>query len=283
MMRYLVLAFLFLGVLVTSCEREKEPKISIAEWSLHRTIRSGELTNLEFPAFVKQKFGINAIEFVNQFFFDKAQDLLYLKRLKYKCDSSGVRALLIMVDGEGHLGEANDSLRKVAVENHKKWVRAAQFLGCHSIRVNAGGTGAKDEVQTAAIQSLQSLSDYAKHYNINIIVENHGGYSSDGEWLSSVIQTVNKPNCGTLPDFGNFYEYDRYKGVNEMMPFAKGVSAKTNGFKPNGEDTIVDFKRMLEIVKKHDYAGYIGIEYEGSNENEVEGIKRSIALVKKYY
>jgi sugar phosphate isomerase/epimerase len=160
-------------------------------------------------------------------------------------------------------------------------VKAAQFLGCHSIRVNAYGKGTREQVQKSAIDALSKLADYAAAYNINIIVENHGGLSSDGKWLSEIMKTVNKPNCGTLPDLGNFYEYDRYQGVADLMPFAKGVSGKTYNFDSEGLETKVDYVKMMKIIADSGYSGYIDVEYEGSVLTEDEGIKASISLLKK--
>lgn len=264
--------------------------ISLAQWSLHRMLRGGELKNLDFPAFTREQFSIHAVEYVNQFFKDKAKDREYLKELKDRSESEGVKNLLIMVDGEGGLGDQEEKERKKTVENHYKWVEAAQFLGCHSIRVNAYGVGTAEEVAGAVIDSLSELSTFAADYDINVIVENHGGYSSDGQWLSGVIRMVDQPNCGALPDFGNFMidrekqeEYDRYKGVEELAPFAKAVSAKCYHFDEEGNETTIDFLRMLRIIRDAGYTGYVGIEYEGREMSEVEGVKAAKALLEKTF
>lgn len=266
-------------------------KISLAEWSLNKQIFSGKLDNLDFPAKAKNEFGIDAVEYVNQFFKDKAKDNAYLTELKKRCDDIGVTSVLIMCDGEGGLGDINETKRMQAVDNHKKWVEAAQFLGCHSIRVNAYGEGSREEVGSAATAGLARLSEFAKDYNINVIVENHGGYSSDGAWLSKVIADTQMDNCGTLPDFGNFCItrannectewYDRYKGTEEMMAYAKGVSAKTNDFDASGNCVETDYNKMLRIVKDAGYRGYIGIEYEGNTLSEDEGIRATKVLLER--
>ena len=261
-------------------------KISLAEWSLHRTLRdkSKNLTNLDFPRITKREFGIDAVEYVNQFFKDKAKDEKYLAELKQRCNDEGVKSLLIMVDGEGRLGAASEKERTKAVENHYQWVDAAKSLGCHSIRVNAGSSGSYEEQQKLAADGLRRLSEYAKPHGLNVIVENHGGLSSNGAWLAGVITMVGMENCGTLPDFGNFYikrgkdpeVYDRYKGVDELMPFAKAVSAKTHDFDDSGNEIDTDYEKMMRIVcEKHDYHGYVGIEYEGGKVSEMEGIRKS--------
>ena len=269
-------------------------KISLAQWSLHRTIFSGKLDHLDFAATAKNEFDIEAVEYVNQFFKDKATDKKFLTEMKQRAEDVGVKSLLIMIDHEGDLGSVEESKRLKAVENHYKWVEAAKFLGCHSIRVNAAGYGSQNEVGDAAIDGLGRLSTFAEDYDINIIVENHGGYSSDGKWLSHVIKKVKKKNCGTLPDFGNFcieksdpsdYNspcavlYDRYLGVSELISYAKGVSAKSHDFNESGDEINSDYRRMLQIVKDAKFNGYIGIEYEGNNLNEMDGIRATKNLL----
>lgn len=255
--------------------------ISLAEWSLHKTLFDGKLDNLDFPRTAAETFGIHAVEYVNQFFKDKANDQAYLADLNQRAKDHGVTNVLIMIDGEGPLGSTDDAERTLAVENHYKWVEAAKILGCHAIRVNAAGNGTPDEVKSAAIDGLGRLSEFASQHDISVIVENHGGVSSHGDWLSAVLQGVNKPNCGSLPDFGNFYEYDRYQGVKDLMPFAKGVSAKSHVFDAEGNETAIDYRRMMQIVKDAGYTGYVGIEYEGSELSEEEGIKATKRLLER--
>ncbi len=271
-------------------------KISLAQWSLHKAHFSGAMTNMDFPAKAKNDFDISAVEYVNQFFKDHAQDQVYLAELKQRCDDNGVESVLIMCDGEGYLGDLDSAKRIEAVDNHKKWVEAAKFLGCHSIRVNAFGKGTREEVAATATDGLRSLAEFAKDFDINVIVENHGSYSSDGQWLASVIQATGMANCGTLPDFGNFCLrredgsewgsncvewYDRYKGTEELMPYAKGVSAKSYDFDEEGNCIETDFNKMLQIVKDAGYTGYIGIEYEGGKLSEDEGIRATKALMER--
>jgi sugar phosphate isomerase/epimerase len=258
-------------------------KISLAEWSLNKSLFKKTITNMDFPRIAKETYGLDAVEYVSTFFRDKAEDMEYLTNLKKECEKYGVKSLLIMVDGEGNLADTSLAARTKAVENHYKWVKAAKFLGCHSIRVNAGGRGTMGQMQAAAIDGLGRLSAYAADYGINVIVENHGGNSSYGKWLAEIMKAVNRPNCGTLPDLGNFYEYDRYKGVTELMPFAKGVSAKTHDFDENGNETQIDYVKMMKIIYDSGFRGYIDVEYEGTKLNEDEGIKATIALLKKVF
>lgn len=257
-------------------------KISLAEWSLNEKLFSGEINNLDFPSYTKEKFYIDAVEYVNQFFPSAGKK--YTDELKKRCSDAGVKSLLIMIDGEGDLGELYYPKRMRAVERHYPWVEAAKNLGCHSIRVNARGNGSEGEVAKAAAEGLRKLSEFAMDFDINVLVENHGGYSSDAQWLTNVIKNTEMDNCGTLPDFGNFRisnskEYDRYQGVKELMPYAKGVSAKSHDFNKKGQETHTDYEKMIKIVKDAGYTGYIGIEYEGSGLSEDEGIMATKSLL----
>ena len=270
--------------------------ISLAEWSLHRALFSGKMTNLDFPLMAKKDYGITAVEYVNQFFKDKAKDQKYLADLKKRCDDNGVKSVLIMCDGEGDLGDADPAKRTQAIENHYKWVEAAQYLGCFCIRVNAAGKGTAAEVSDHAADGLRRLTTFAKSHGQSVIVENHGGYSSDGKWLAGVMKKVDMKECGILPDFGNFCVrrekegdwaspcaemYDRYIGTQEFMPYAKDVSAKAYDFNEKGECIETDYRRMLKIVRDAGYKGYIGIEYEGDKLSEPDGIRATLALLRK--
>lgn len=265
--------------------------ISLAQWSLNKAFFSGELDNLEFARVARETYGLGGIEYVNQFFKDKATDQAYLGQMKQRATDNGVQSLLIMIDGEGNLGATDAAERATAVENHHRWVDAAKYLGCHSIRVNAAGEGSREEVARAATDGLARLSEYAEQADLNVIVENHGGYSSDGGWLTGVIAATNMDNCGTLPDFGNFCmertatgcakEYDKYKGIEEMMPYAKAVSAKTFAFDAEGNERTMDYVRILKTVKEAGYRGWLGIEYEGDGLTPEQGIRATIELLRK--
>jgi sugar phosphate isomerase/epimerase len=256
-------------------------RISLAEWSLHRALLSGKLDNLDFPKAAKQQFGIEAVEYVNQFFKDKAKDATYLAELAKRATDEGVTNVLIMCDGLGNLGDPDAAARTKAIENHFPWVEAAKRLGCHSIRVNAASKGSFEEQQKLAADGLSRLAEYARQMEMAVIVENHGGLSSNGEWLAGVMQLVGKPNCGTLPDFGNFHDYDRYRGVEELMPFAKGVSAKSHEFDEAGNEVRTDYMRMVRLVVGAGYHGWIGIEYEGPGLSEPEGIMATKKLLER--
>lgn len=261
-------------------------RISLAEWSFHRALHAGELDPRDFAPLARKEFGLAAVEHVNTFFQDKAVDFAYLADMKQRADDAGVRSLLIMCDAEGELGDADEGARRRAIENHFRWVAAARYLGCHSIRVNAAGQGTPAEVAKRAADSLHRLADMGERYQIDVIVENHGGYSSNGAWLAATIRAADHARVGTLPDFGNFQLgdgqwYDRYQGIAEMMPFARGVSAKSHDFDAQGNETHTDYMRMLKIVLDAGYHGHLGIEYEGEGLPEREGIRRTQALLER--
>ena len=308
---------------VASTASEPLFKISLAEWSFHKAlfnpaalklpwsefgnklkndyaflVADSELTNLDFPAKAAE-MGFTGVEFVNTFFYDKAEDTEYLTELKNRCADAGVQPLIIMCDAEGELGNPDEAERQQAVQNHHKWVDAAKFLGCHAIRVNAQSSGTYEEQQQHAADGLSQLADYGSQQGIDIIVENHGGLSSNGEWLAGVMKMVNRPALGTLPDFGNFClereaptaenpqplgcvdEYDRYQGVAELMPYAKAVSAKTYDFDDQGLEAKIDYEKMMRIVLDAGYRGFVGVEYEGSGLSEEEGIKATKQLLEQ--
>ena len=274
------------STLINGCNNQMPFKISLAEWSLHRTLNNKEIDHLDLAAIAENNFGIKAIEYVNSFFFNHAKDKAYLTEMKNRADDHGVKSLLIMCDNEGNLGDPDDTKRTDSIENHYKWAEAAKFLDCHSIRVNARSFGSYDEQIRLAADGLQRLVEFGDNIGINIIVENHGGLSSNGEWLSSVMKKVNHPRIGTLPDFGNFRIenedwYDRYKGMKELMPFAKAVSAKSHEFDEDGDETGSDYYRIMDIVLENGYNGYVGIEYEGTKHSEMEGIHLTNKLLKK--
>jgi sugar phosphate isomerase/epimerase len=278
-------------------------EISLAEWSLHRGLKGGTIDHLDFPSIAKKQFGVNVVEYVNgcfgsykRDFKEAGKDMVYLRELLKRSKDAGVTNHLIMVDEEGFLAIPEDKERLAAVENHKKWIDAAKFLGCKTVRVNLHGTGETAAKKTASIDSLSQLGEFARPMNINIVVENHGSDSSKGFWVADVMRQVNKTNVGTLPDFGNFcisHEwgttqgecaeiYDRYKGIEEMLPFAKGVSAKSYDFDANGEQPKIDYKRLIQLVKASGFKGFIGIEFEGETQSEEEGIRKTKALLQKY-
>ncbi|HLU40111.1 MAG TPA: sugar phosphate isomerase/epimerase family protein [Planctomycetota bacterium] len=264
--------------------------ISLAEWSLHRALRAGDVKHLGFPG-VARGFGIDAVEYVNTFFPGKGADRDHWRDLKKACADEGIESLLIMCDGLGDLGDPDDARRRTAVAAHEIWLEAAAFLGCHSIRVNAASRGSFEEQQKLAADGLRALAERGDAHGLDVIVENHGGLSSNGKWLAGVIRLVDHPRCGTLPDFGNFRIgrgadgkdewYDRYQGVEELMPFARAVSAKSHDFDAEGNETSTDYRRMLSIVVRAGYRGYVGIEYEGSRLGEREGIAATKALLER--
>lgn len=271
---------------LTSCSKSNLFEISLAEWSLHRALQSGKIDHLDFYSVAKNELNISAVEYVNSFFFDKAKDKKYLNEMKQRADDLGVQSLLIMCDNEGNLGDPDSKKRIESVENHYKWAEAAKFLGCHSIRVNARSSGSYGDQIELAADGLRRLTEFGDTLGLNTIVENHGGLSSNGKWLSAVMERVDHPRVGTLPDFGNFRIegdewYDRYQGMKELMPYAKAVSAKSHEFDSNGNETKSDYYKMMDIVLDAGYKGFVGIEYEGSSHSEMDGIKLTRDLLIK--
>ena len=267
-------------------------KISLAQWSLHGALGRGEMTNLDFPRVSLEQYGIDAIEYVNSFMRDESRKASYIQELKKTCEGEGVQSLLIMCDGEGNLGDPDSGRRTAAIGNHHRWIDIAKELGCHSIRVNAGSAGDWATQRDLAADGLARLTEYGASMAINVIVENHGGLSSNGKWLAEVMERVDHPRCGTLPDFGNFYIgddagpkgdgwYDIYQGIEELMPYAHAVSAKSHNFDADGNEDAKDYLRILRIVLDAGYRGHLGIEYEGGRVSEPEGIALTKDLLER--
>lgn len=267
------------GAARLAAAQEPPFRISLAQWSLHRALQARQLDHLDFAAVARREFGLEAVEYVNVFFKDKATDAAYLAEMNRRAAGEGVYQHLIMCDDEGRIGDPDAARRRQAVDNHRKWIDAATTLGCATIRVNAASDGSYEEQQKLAADGLARLVEIGAAASINVVVENHGGLSSNGRWLAGVMRMVNHPRCGTLPDFGNFYEYDRYEGVAEMMPFAKAVSAKSHDFDAEGNEATKDYRRLLGIVADAGYRSWIGIEYEGEVLPEREGIARTLRLL----
>lgn len=281
--------------LFASTLQQKKLKISLAQWSLNRSFSDGSLDASLFAPIAQEKYGIDTVEYVNGFYTKHAKDEKFWNQMKSRSDNAGVRNNLLMVDDEGDMGVADEKIRLQSVENHYKWVNVAKTLGCTTMRVNAFGDTDRETYRLAIIDAMSRLAEYAAKLNINIVIENHGLFSSDADLITGIIKEVNLPNFGSLPDFGNWClsakwgttqfecdeEYDRYQGVAEMLPFAKAVSAKSYNFNDKGEDTKIDYYRMMKLVKDSDYDDYIGIEYEGVEKSEHEGIILTKQLIQK--
>lgn len=273
-------------------------KLSLAQWSLNKSINGGIMDPYDF-AKVAHQYGFSGLEYVTQLYKElygnshKGKALqAFIKKSTQEANKYGLQNVLIMVDGEGHLADEKQAGRLLAVENHKRWVDAAAAMGCHAIRVNLYGAKNHNTWKDASQRSLAALCEYAEPSKIKILVENHGGLSSNAALLMEVISAVDLPNCGTLPDFGNFCinkdkngcvkDYDRYLGVKEMLPKAGAVSAKSYDFDNNGNETSINYQRMMDLVKTSCYEGYIGVEYEGDRLSEEEGILKTKRLIEKF-
>ncbi|HEX7085305.1 MAG TPA: TIM barrel protein [Vicinamibacterales bacterium] len=260
-------------------------RISLAEWSINRPLFDGRMQHLDF-ARIARSVGIDAIEYVNQFFMDKAKDAAYLREMNRRAAGEGVTQVLIMCDNEGNLGDPDPAKRTRAVENHYKWVEAAKVLGCHTVRVNGYSSGTPEEQMKLVADGMHRLCEFADQHGINVVIENHGGLSSNAKWLVETIRLADHPRAGTLPDFGNFrisgptrtnpdapvVSYDSYVGVQEMMPLAKGVSVKPRVWDAQGNSSDIDLLRMMTIVVEAGYRGHCGIEH-GPEGRELEGIR----------
>ena len=283
-----------LEILSAPTNKKNNLKISLAQWSLNKAIKSGKLSPLDF-AKKARSFEIDAIEYVSGLYTNHTNALKKMsmqklsKELLKRSDGYGIDNVLIMIDSQGSLASSNKNERLKAIDNHKKWIDFSYEIGCETMRVNLSGETKLDRWTENSIKSLTELSDYNK--NINVVVENHGGLSSNGKYLSNVMSKVNIDNCGTLPDFGNFCIdgspracnewYNIYKGVEELMPYAHAVSAKSYDFDDFGNETKIDYSKMIDIVKKAGYKGYIGIEYEGDRMSEDDGIIATKKLLEK--
>lgn len=274
-----------------------EPKISLAQWSLNKAFFSGELDAKDFASIAKNSYGIAAIEYVNQFYEDEAEKEKFWLEMAQRASDNGVNSLIMMVDEKEKLGDSNAAKRIKAVEDHYKWVNAAKLLGCHSVRVNAFGDGEPEALKAALVDGLGRLTEYAAKENVCVILENHGLHTSNAAYMVDIIKAVDNPFLGTLPDFGNWCTsaewggtkesqnctsiYDPAKGLTEWLPYAKGVSAKSYEFNEDGYDTVIDYPKLLGIVKDAGFDGYIGIEYEGEGLSASEGIVATKALIER--
>jgi sugar phosphate isomerase/epimerase len=261
---------------------DEQYPISLAQWSLHRALFDGRLDPLEFPRVARREYGLRGVEYVNTFYRELPP--VWVSDLKARCDAEGVRSLLIMCDGEGRIGDPKPTARGQTIENHLRWLEAAAALGCHSIRVNAASEGPREEQTHLVADGLRRLAERAEPYGLNVLVENHGGISSDAAWLAATIRSADHPALGTLPDFGNWQisdteRYDPYRGLAELMPLARAVSAKSHDFGPDGEETGLDYGRLLRIVSDAGYEGWVGIEYEGAHLSEADGIRATKELL----
>lgn len=271
-------------------------KISLAQWSLNKSIKNGKLPILDF-AKKARSFNIEGIEFVSGL-YTRDTDILermsmnsLAKELIKRSDDYGIDNVLFMIDNQGDLASSNKNERLQAIDNHKRWIDLSAEIGCKTMRVNLNGEKDLNKWTKNSVKSLTVLNKYNE--NINVVVENHGGLSSNGKYLSNVMSKVKLENCGTLPDFGNFcmngspwgnctQMYDKYLGTEELMPYAHAVSAKSYDFDDEGNETSIDYERMMEIVKRSGYQGYVGIEYEGNRLAEDDGIIATKKLLEKF-
>jgi sugar phosphate isomerase/epimerase len=311
--KIIFIAVVFVGFSVSSCKNQQYKqsnlldktattkslffKLSLAQWSLHRYVEEDKKSPFHFASQAKE-MGFEGLEYVSQLYEHEINKLgfdVVIDSLKILSEKESIQNVLIMVDDEGDLADPDENKRNQAVENHKKWVDAASKLGCHSIRVNTFGTNDPQIWKSTVVDGLRKLSEYAATKNINVLCENHGWLSSNPVELMKAINEVNMENCGTLPDFGNWCVRradadekwgdcaevypDKYEGTKMMMPSAMAVSAKSYNFDKEGNETTIDFLKMMQIVKDAGYTGFVGVEYEGDVLNESKGIKATKDLL----
>lgn len=305
-LQYMGLTGVGLGILplMSRCQSEEKPlffKLSLAQWSINRMIKSGKVPAYAF-ARLAAEWGFTGLEYVSQLYTDvtRAENKdaameAFIAKSKAEAEKYGIQNVLIMIDNEGYLSTGDPEQTEQAIANHMRWIKAAAALGCHAVRVNLSGSSDQEEWIANSVSGLSALAQQAAAYNINVIVENHGGFSSNADLLMQVINQINLPNCGTLPDFGNFCLesnwgginsdcpkiYPIYQGVTEMMPKAFAVSAKSYAFDTKGDETRIDYSQMMQLVKAAGYSGFVGVEYEGDELSETEGILATKKLLEK--
>ena len=272
-----------------------EIKFSLAQWSYNRELFDGKMNTFDFIKEAKS-LGFDGVEYVNQFFKEKVDDFEYLDSLKQISSASGITNVMIMIDREGDLGDSDEGKRKDAVDNHKKWVDAAAYIDCNFIRVNAHGDGTAEEMKNACSESIIRLADYAANKDIHILIENHGGFSSDASWLLALLDQINHKNVSLLADFDNWCieredgklwgspcikEYDRQKGMRELLPHSKGISIKSFDFDKDGYESKMDYPALFKIMKQSKYNDFFAIEYEGHNLDSRTGVQKTKALADK--
>lgn len=255
-------------------------KFAVQQYSFNQQLRSGELDILDFPKTVVEGTGIRGLEYFNGHMEEKGGDAGFFKELRKRTDDLGATNIMMLCRSKSALDSADPGERAKAIEGYRPWLEATRTLGGECIRVDVRSPGDPEEQKAHAIAGLKALCEVAeKDFELAIVVENHGNHSGNGAWVAEVMKGVDRENCGTLPDFQNFTDYDPYQGVEEMMPWARIVCAKSKGFDKEGNEVNVDYRRMLKIVRKSGYSGWIGIEFEGHDVEPVEGILATKRLI----
>jgi len=273
---------------------KSEFKVSIAPWSLTRK-PYGEndpdgIHFLDYPL-VARELGFEAIEHDNLHYPGDLPNDKHLAKMKQRTEEAGVTNTLILCGALGDIADSRKSRRKKANFNYERWIEAAQFLGCHQVRVVCSDhiDIDWDEKMKLTVEAVSKLADFAQGHSIELLIENHNGYTSNPNWLVEMIQKVNRPNCGILGDFTEWrieqnpdvLYPDPYKGYEILAPYVKSVGAKSTTFDVLGNELVTDYPRMFEILNKVGYQGYIAVEYFGNDLPRRKGTTMTKELVER--
>jgi sugar phosphate isomerase/epimerase len=268
--------------------------ISLANWSIVQSFRAGKWKLLDMPRILRDVLKINGLEYVNTFFENPTIE--YLRKLKRNCEDYGMTSVLVMVDDEGNTASLDKAERMQAAVAHRKWIDIAHYLGCHAIRCNLRG-GPKEwqqdkDVAKRGAEVFLDILEYAKGSGLNVLIENHGGASSDPDVLLELMRLVNHPKFGMLVDTGNWNPgVDRYEATRKLIRYGKGMSVKGT-WGPNKRADF-DMEKLLQVCIDGGYHGWWGIEVgwrrpEGVQatpdeiwENEIKSVLGAKAVVER--
>jgi L-ribulose-5-phosphate 3-epimerase len=246
--------------------------ISLAQWALVEEVRAGKWKTLDFPRIAREDFGIDGIEFVNTL-FESPTTMNYLNTMKKNAADHGVTCVLIMCDAEGDACAPTKETRRQFEINHRKWIDAAQYLGCHSIRINCIGPKNvnKEEALKWSAETCSMMMEYAIPAGISVLIENHGGVSNDADFMVALMKEVNSRYLGILPDWRQpGGDFDNVEFLRKTLPYAGGMSFRNQ---PTEELTA----RMIKLAHETGFRGWYGIESSGR-----EAVKISKQLLLKY-
>ncbi len=273
-------------------------EIGLSTWSLHRHMGpikrqvvtdTGEkhewteeypedVSLLDFAGFARKEYGLTHLELIQMSF--PSTEASYLKKLRSAVEAAEAVIENVPID-VGDICELAPERRAEHVRNIKSWMDVAAAIGSRAVRVNTGPSREGSDALALAVESCKRLAEHADKLGLNVLIENHGGISSDPQLLKQLIESVSTERMGACPDFGGFDEAIRYDGLQKIMPLAKLVHAKSYAFDEHGEETAIDYARCMQIVKNSGFSGVLSIEYEGDG-NASEGIKKTKELILRH-